>query len=86
MYLNLRYASNLNVRMPLEELIIRSCTLGLWRTSKTLPRKPGNIPHSTRLTRGILRIPLLIKKHSGMVTTTAMPHLSSGYSATTEKA
>ena len=54
-------------------------------SSKTLPRKPGNVPHSTRLTKGILWITLLIRKHSGMVMSTAMPHLSSGYSATTWK-
>jgi hypothetical protein len=42
------------------------------------PEKPGIVLHTTRLTKGILRIPLLIKKHSGMVTTTAMAHLSRG--------
>ena len=47
-------------------------------SSKTLPRKPGNVPHSTRLTNGILRITLLIRKQSGMVMSTAMAHLSSG--------
>jgi len=55
-----------------------TCTSGLWRTSSTLPRKRGNVLHTTRLTNGILRIPLLIKKHSGMVTPTAMAHLISG--------
>ena len=40
--------------------------------------KPVVVLHSTRLTRGILRIPLLSRKHSGMVMSTAMPHLSSG--------
>jgi len=40
--------------------------------------KPGLVLHTTRLTRGILRITKLIRKQSGSVTSTAMAHLSSG--------
>ncbi len=47
-------------------------------SSKTLLRKPGNVPHNTLLANGILRITLLIKKHSGMVMSTEIPHLSIG--------
>ena len=37
--------------------------------------KPALVLHSTRLTRGILRIPRLTRKHSGMVMSTTMAHL-----------
>jgi hypothetical protein len=47
-------------------------------SSETLLRKPGNVSHNTLLANGILQITLLIKKYSGMVMSTAIPHLSSG--------
>ena len=42
--------------------------------------------HNILLAKGILRIKRLARKHSGSVMSTAMPHLSRGYSATTWKA
>jgi hypothetical protein len=81
------HASNVHVRMLLEEhgwSFAPQTRLLLLPTHA--PEKPGIVLHTTRLTRGILRINRLIKKQSGMVMSTAMPHLSSGYSATTEKA
>ena len=73
------HASNVHVRMLLEEhgwSFAPQPRLLLLPTHA--PEKPDIVLHTTRLTKGILRIPLLIRKHSGMVTTTAMAHLSSG--------
>ena len=79
--------SNVKVRMLLEEhgWSFAPQSRG-YASSSTRSGKPGVVPHSTRLTRGILRITPLTRKQSGSVMSTAMPHLSSGYSATTEKA
>ena len=73
------HASNVHVRMLLEEHGWSFAPQTRFLHLPThAPEKPGIVPHTTRLTKGILRIPLLIRKHSGMVTTSAMPHLSSG--------
>jgi hypothetical protein len=46
-------------------------------SSNTRTGKPVVDLHTTRLIKGILRITLLIRKHSGMVMSAAMPRLSS---------
>jgi hypothetical protein len=47
-------------------------------SSNTRTGKPGLVLYNTRLAKGILRITLLIRKHSGTAMMTAIPNLSNG--------